>query len=290
MAVEMHSNEVTEVTRRAIMDFLRVSGLHWWGSLSEHEFLNRLYDLSKMPSTDSRYANAAGDILQHRDSFLDWDDDWVFHDERFNFLWGPDTELLRFLCETVHPLVCSDGSDIRTMVEEYNRNLRLDGWELYRESEISGRPVYGSRRIGSRIQVFPEPTGWDKVDRQMENARSSLHQAEQAEEFQTIGILCRETLISLSQTVYDAERHGSLNDKERGVKPMLDKFFSVELKGKSSKEARALAKAAFNLANAVQHSSTADFRRAALCTEATASVINMAAILSGRRDPTPPEG
>ena len=287
MAEETNANEVTEITRRAIMDFLSLSDFHWSGNLTESEFLNRLYDLSSMPSTDSRFSNAIDDISQHRYSFSDWDDDWVFHDDRFNLLWGPDTELLGFLCETVHPIVRRDGSTVKTMVEEYNRNLRMDGWELYRESAISGRPVYGAKRIGSHVQVFSEPTGWDRVDRQMENARDSLHQAKQPEEFQTIGLLCREALISLSQTIYNAERHGPLSDEEKGVKPMLDKYLSVELKGKGNKEARVLAKASFDLANAVQHSSTADFRRAALCTEATASVINMAAVLGGRRDPLP---
>gem|GEM_PF-4451989 len=31
----------------------------------------------------------------------DWKDDWVFYDRRFNFLYAPDDQFLRFLCETV---------------------------------------------------------------------------------------------------------------------------------------------------------------------------------------------
>src|SRR2546428_3836701 len=94
------SNEVSEVTRRAIADLYVVSELPWAGRLGEDDFLARLYDLSKMESTDSRLATTAGDIRQHRHSFHDWPNDWVFSDERFDLLHAPTGQFLRFLCET----------------------------------------------------------------------------------------------------------------------------------------------------------------------------------------------
>ena len=279
-------NEITEFTRRAIVDLFLVSKFSWSGDLQESVFLNRLYDLAKLPTTDSRMADAAGDIFQHRDSFVDWEDDWVFHDSRFALLWAPDTKLLTFLCETVHPAVRRNAESREALVAEYNRLLRADGWELYVASEMSGQPVYQARRIGSRIDVFTEPTGWDKVDRQIGKANGLLTQAENEEDFQSVGLACREALISVAQATYDPGRHGS-ND---GVPPsstdaqrMLDAYFSVELGGRSNEEARAYAKAALKLALALQHKRTADFQMAALCIEATAGVINIAAILSGRR-------
>jgi len=60
------SNEISEVTRRAIVDLFSVSGIRWSGRLDDHEFLARLYDLATLPSTDYRYRNAAQDIYQHR--------------------------------------------------------------------------------------------------------------------------------------------------------------------------------------------------------------------------------
>lgn len=43
--------------------------------VDEVEFLDRLYDLDDLPSTDRRHRPARGDITQHRIANLDWDDD-----------------------------------------------------------------------------------------------------------------------------------------------------------------------------------------------------------------------
>ncbi|MGH7266033.1 MAG: hypothetical protein ACREMB_14495 [Candidatus Rokuibacteriota bacterium] len=105
-------------------------------------------------------------------------------------------------------------------------------------------------------------------------------------EYQAIGLLCREVLISVAQAVYDSTRHFTLDgilpsDTDAGR--MLEAVFSQELKGVANDEARAHAKAALRLALALQHKRTADFRMAALCAEATSSVVNIAAVLAGRR-------
>jgi hypothetical protein len=95
------ANEVTEVTRRAIVDFISTSGKPWAGRLNEDDFLARLYDLTALPSHDPRMANAAGDIYQHRVNWRgDWADDWVFYDWRFNLIRASDETFLRFLCES----------------------------------------------------------------------------------------------------------------------------------------------------------------------------------------------
>jgi hypothetical protein len=64
---------------------------------------------------------------------------------------------------------------------------------------------------------------------------------------------------------------------------MLESVFAVELAGGSNEEARAHGKAALKLALALQHHRAAHFRMAALCVEGTASIVNLVAILSGRR-------
>lgn len=114
-----------------------------------------------------------------------------------------------------------------------------------------------------------------------------IHDAAEAEEqYQTVGLLCREVLISVAQEVYDPRRHPA----QDGVTPsntdagrMLESFFSSELKGAGNEESRAHAKAALRLALALQHKRTADFLMAALCAEATSSVVNILAVLGGRR-------
>jgi hypothetical protein len=148
MGEDNTSNTVTGVTRRAIIDYLTV-GRHWSGVLSEDDFLGRLYDLSRMPSTDTRreYDTAAKDIWKHRVMNSDWPDDWIFTDSRFGLLFGPDEPFLRFLAETVHPIVRPDIGDAEAMVEEFNALLRIDGWEIYSKKRISDNPVFYYRRL-----------------------------------------------------------------------------------------------------------------------------------------------
>lgn len=283
---ERVSNEISEITRRAIVDLLSLSGTSWAGRLEEDDFLARLYDLTSMPSTDYRMQNAAGDIHRHRVSFQDWDEDWVFYDSRFNIIRVPDQEFLRFLCETVHPVVRPDVEEAQHLVAAYNRELAADGWSLVETKQISGRPVFSPQKTGQRAQVFEEPTGWQKVDRQLQEVRLRLDTAESEEQYQTVGLLCREALISAAQEVYDADRyptHDGVAPSDTDAGRMLESFFSAELMGGANEEARAHARAALRLALALQHKRTADFRMAALCAEATSSVINLVAVLGGRR-------
>lgn len=152
------------------------------------------------------------------------------------------------------------------------------------------KPLLDALRIGTRAtSVQPsEPTGWARVDRSVEKIIKTLETAKNEEDFQAVALLCRESIISLAQAVYDPEKHESLD----GVKPsptdakrMLENFIAEALGGDSHDYQRKFAKAAFDLAVNLQHRRTAAFRDAALCAEATRSVINVIAVISGRRDP-----
>jgi len=280
------SHDISEVTRRAIMDFLSTSGIPWAGRLEDDDFLSRLYDLTSMRSDDSRLSNAASDIHQHRVNWIDWENDWIFHDTRFNLLHAPDEEFLRFLCETAHPVVRSDVAEAQSLIDTYNGELAADGWPLVEVKQISSRPVFAPQKIGQRAQIFEEPTGWQKVDRQLQEARLRLDTAKSEEQYQAVGLLCREVFISVAQEVYDPDLHlspDSIVPSNTDAGRMLELFFNVELEGSGNKEARSHAKAALRLALALQHKRTADFRMAAFCAEATSSVVNILAVLAGRR-------
>ena len=181
-----------------------------------------------------------------------------------------------------------------------------DLWDWYGKWSSGDLPTYQSRREyisglfgplvmrlqegpSSRgVEVFPEPTGWPRIDRTLGDARTRLESASTEEQFQTVGLLCREALISLAQTVFDPDRHPALDDAKvsrTDAKRMLDRYLAVELAGGSNAVARKHAKASLDLANELQHERTAAFRKAALCAEATASAVNIIAILSGIRDP-----
>jgi hypothetical protein len=135
-----------------------------------------------------------------------------------------------------------------------------------------------------------EATGWERVDRALAKARQRLESSAHVEDFQTVGLLCREVLISVAQAVYDAARHvapdgvvPSPTDAQR----MLEAFFGAEVAGPSNEAVRKHAKAALALALDLQHRRTATWRHAALCLEASESTVNVVAILSGGRERRP---
>ena len=64
-------------------------------------------------------------------------------------------------------------------------------------------------RASGRVTRTEEPTGWQKVDRTVGELRRRLAQAQTEEQFQAVGLLCREALISLGQAVYDPDHHPS---------------------------------------------------------------------------------
>lgn len=185
-------------------------------------------------------------------------------------------------------------------------NPYLDLWDWYGKWSSGDLPTYRSRReyisdlfapllnflnqttmVGEGTSV-PESTGWVKVDRILGEIRSDLQHASTEEKFQSIGLLCREALISLAQSVFDVDLHPTLDGKTAGktdAKRMMDAYIAVELRGSHNDATRKHAKSAFDLANTLQHKQTADFRTAAMCVEATSSAVNLIAIVSGRRDP-----
>lgn len=137
---------ITSVTRRDLRDLL---GQGWRGRLNDAEFLARLYDLTALPSTDSRFPTMLEDIHQHTDRNNDWDSDWIFADERLQL--GDDDKLMRLISETLHPEVVPNTFDVRGLVEKLNMLLLPDGLELFVAGTISARPVYSWRRTTPRL-------------------------------------------------------------------------------------------------------------------------------------------
>lgn len=143
----VRQHTISEVTRREIMDFLMVEHVSWSGRLEETAFLGRIWNLSQMPSTDSRFQDAAGDIWQHRvNNPQDWDDDWVFHDERFHVPHCDDELFVRFLAEMLHPAVRPDVDEVRRLANTFNEMLGRDDWELHETSQLSGKPVFAGHK------------------------------------------------------------------------------------------------------------------------------------------------
>jgi hypothetical protein len=183
-------------------------------------------------------------------------------------------------------------------------NPYADLWAWYHKWSSGELPTYKSRRLylvelfkptfdalaresaGRIAEPVVNPTGWARVDRNIDSIRRQLEIARDEEDFQTVGLVCRETLISLGQAVYDPARHlpadGIIPSTTDGYR-MLDAYFTAELGGGTNEIIRSHAKSALKLANDLQHRRTASFRDAALCAEASRTVTNLVAIVAGRR-------
>jgi hypothetical protein len=151
------------------------------------------------------------------------------------------------------------------------------------------QPILDALRLSKTAAVQPlEPTGWARVDRSMEKIGKALELAKDEEDFQSVALLCREAVISLSQAVYDPQKHPTLDGvtpSSTDAKRMLENYLAHELEGHSHEYQRKFAKSVFDLAVNLQHRRTATFHDAALCAEATRAIVNTIAILSGQRDP-----
>lgn len=150
-------NRISEITKHDILDLFE-NGIdipdywetkrvtyNYYGRLDEIEFLKRLYDLKNMPSLDSRFSDAEGDIWQHTVNNEDYELCWVFKDERFQLQNGSDEVYLKFICEIFHPAVRNEKGYWKEILDETNRLLQNDGYELYPAEKISNRDVYGWR-------------------------------------------------------------------------------------------------------------------------------------------------
>src|SRR5437867_685580 len=58
---------------------------------------------------------------------------------------------------------------------------------------------------------------WSRLDRALQKATDTFHLAAVEEDFQMVGLLCREAFISLAQTIYDGSRHQTVD----GVVPSI---------------------------------------------------------------------
>lgn len=156
--------KISIVARQAIFDEITLNNISWSGRLEEPDFLNRLFDLSKIPSTDSRFDNAYDDIRKHRIMNYDWEDDWVFTDRRFNLLHCDEETLLKFLLLIVNPVSRTDEESINQLLEIYNKYLVPSGIEIYEKSKIVGKSIYGYREIE---EVQTEGKTAEKTERKL---------------------------------------------------------------------------------------------------------------------------
>jgi hypothetical protein len=161
---------------------------------------------------------------------------------------------------------------------------------------LKGDTTSPKRSIWPLLNVMQRSTmatlaDWDRVDRTISKCRQLLADAVVEDDFQTIGLRCREALISLAQVVWDETRHPTLDGiapSETDAKRRLEAYIAAELASSANEEARKHSRSALAFALALQHKRTAVYRDAALCLEGTVAVVNLVAIIQGHRSPSQP--
>lgn len=214
--------------------------------------------------------------------------------------------------------VSTGGPDIKSQnqsyKQEYNRianilkKLKLENpnpfndlWKWYDKWKNGDLPRYADRRsfIGELYDelldilssaedegVVDQPyemTGWIKVDRTISEMRKRIKEAKQEEQFQSIGLLGREALISLAQEVYNDSIHkpiDGVDPSDTDAKRKLEAYISTELIGGPNEELRNYAKSTIKLANYLTHHRTADYNDASLCLISVTSLVNMIKVIS----------
>ena len=176
-----------------------------------------------------------------------------------------------------------------------------DLWDWYNDYKNRELKTYESRRVFIRQLYRPlieliqnsdenrtglfhyEKTGWDKVDKEVDSFKDAISKAQSNREYQAVGMLGRELLITLAQTVYNKEKHPAIdgaNISNTDSKRMLEAFVShcLKEKGKWEKETKYI-KNAINFANELTHERSADIVDAKLCYSAVISTVQIIKIL-----------
>lgn len=132
---------------------------------------------------------------------------------------------------------------------------------------------YSAFSTGLQFEESVEPTGWERVDRSLEEMRKRLQIADTEEKYQAIGMIGRETLITIAQQVFDKAHHPSEDGVDIGptdAKRMFEAYIKYELKSENEKVVK-FVKSAFDMCNQLTHDRNATKRAAGICVIAVSS-------------------
>ena len=181
-----------------------------------------------------------------------------------------------------------------------NPNVFKDLWEWYGRWSQPDLNTYASRRSfipqlyqdtidtlekaeTDNYQQEYVPTGWERVDRTIYEMQRRLADAINEEQFQAIGMLGREALITIAQQVFDRNVHKTEDGvipSDTDAKRMLDAFLSYSLSGGTNERQRKFAKASVDLANQLTHDRMATRKDAEICLTAVTAVASLIKVIS----------
>jgi hypothetical protein len=135
------------------------------------------------------------------------------------------------------------------------------------------------------LNISVNLTGWDRIERGLNEIKDRIKIAKNEEQYQAIGLLCRETIISLGQAIFDKDKHPSIDDvgiSKTDASRMIEAYIKAEIAGSTNENLRKYAKASLSLANELTHKRTATGKDVSICATATISLVNLIGILENR--------
>lgn len=131
---------------------------------------------------------------------------------------------------------------------------------------------HGDIHLGSNLPG-QSVEGWEQVDSQLELLTFRLATCSNSEDAQSVGLLCRDLMISLAEAAYDPAIHGEVSTGS-GV-DRLNAVVDHHAPGGSNEDLRRLAKATITYANTVQHRRDGELAEAAVVAEATVACVRI---------------
>ena len=168
-----------------IVDFFDIKRalVSWHGSLTEIEFIKRICDINSIEVIDSRFHSFEEEYKYHREIAKDYKNDYFFESDRLPFKNSNSSTFLKIVCEMLHPEVRNEDGYWKELKEKIESYINADGFEFYVADRISGREVFGTRKITflsedeivrTGIDRIAENIGTEYIRKQVKNLTNSL--------------------------------------------------------------------------------------------------------------------
>lgn len=135
---------ITREQRLEIYKAINALGNIWGqtGNLNSVQFLNRIWDLRLMSSSDPRFKTAAEDAKKHLIDNDDWDDDYVFLD-RFKLIDCSEEEFLKFINVVISPEVRGDEKEVEKYISVIESLLPKE-YEIIETIDKNGQTIHSA--------------------------------------------------------------------------------------------------------------------------------------------------
>lgn len=140
--------DISSVTRRKVIDNFLLTEV--FVDIDHFiDLISSVWELQNMPSTDSRFNNAAEDICQHMINNDDWEMSYLF-EEILHLMYISDKKFITFLEKIVHPKFNKNEKQEK-FVKTINSYIKLDGFELIESGIYSGYSYFKINRGGAGV-------------------------------------------------------------------------------------------------------------------------------------------